>query len=436
MPSLPTEPSASSSIPRIAFLGWCDRFAENKAGQPILWHMNLLGVSQHRASAFYPLPLQGQYLLIGLFEPHGGETFCLDFREANLGRSVDLTIKIEELQLIDPITGEVLVSPAGSHVPGWTLRIIPLNQDFVVMEPGRYDVYLRADGGDQFLGTTQFVFATSQVQDPGQIEALKSDPLTGKLVRMSMNCKLCPSIFRVYAALERNPKLEEEGYLWYRSLGSRFVCECGKTQFPLDYLREGLGGALVHNLQPASSQNVGLVKLYEISALEETCREFLKLIETATSEEPVQQFLESHQVFWHSFAPTRLMSKRPILTKYTTDFVILNERKELLLVEIEKPSTPLVKDDGAMRYELQHAVAQVNNWLQEVSERREAALHCIGLRMEDVVRIGGMVVAGRTPKDPGLNRALRSWNPGEIEILTFDDLLHRTREVIRHVANV
>lgn len=436
MPSEFPSPETKSSVPRVAFLGWCDRYAENKAGQPIFWHHHLVGVSQNRVSCIYPLPLQGQHLLVGIYEPRAGESFYLEFRERTLGRTVDLSIQIESMELIDPLSGATQTGTDSSAFPGWALRVVGLNKDFMIMEPGKYEVYLKIGSNDHFLGETQFAFATPAPLSPDDTVALKSDPLSVKLVRMELSCKSCKDRLRVYAGLDRNPKLEDEGWQWHRSLGPEFVCSCGKTKFPLVYLREGLSGALVRSTQPLTSNAVDLLRTYEVSALEEACREFAGLLDRSSSEEEVQNFLESHPVFWHSFAPVKLMFKKPILSKYVTDFVILNERKELMLVEIEKPGTPLIKDDGAMRHELQHAMAQANNWLQQLGEHRAAGLDCIGLKMDDVVRVKALVVAGRTPKDPALNRRLRFLEMNDITFLTFDDLLHRTREVIRHIANV
>src|SRR5262245_2290830 len=68
-----------TSAPRIALLGWCDRFVEVKAGHPAMWHINLLGLAPHRVSTFYPISLDGYHLVFGIYEPKAGETFVVEF---------------------------------------------------------------------------------------------------------------------------------------------------------------------------------------------------------------------------------------------------------------------------------------------------------------------------------------------------------------------
>jgi len=395
-----------------------------------------MGLSANKVSHFYPTSLEGQHLLVAIYGARAGEVFKMEFRDEAAKRTMNFEVTVIGMQALDPGTSELVPAPDGAEVPGWTLQVLKMNKEFMVMEPGKYEIYLTSSAPEKLVGSTNFVAVSTAEFSPEQIAAIKSDPLSAKFVRIVLGCKECPSKLRAYAGLQKDQKSEEEGWIWYRSLGTEFACECGKTKFPLVYLREGLSGILVRSTSPLSSNLISPVKLYEASALEQACRDFREILDRNAEEEQVQQFLESHPVFWHSFAPTRLMFKKPVLTKYVSDFVILNERKELLLIEIEKPSIGLIKDDGAIRHELQHAIAQVNNWIQVFNEHRAAALDCMGLKIDDVVKVKGVVIAGRTPTDSQANRLLRSWSWDDISFQTFDDLLHQTREVLRHIANV
>jgi len=347
---------------------------------------------------------------------------------------MDLTVTISEVQAVDPVTGQIVHAPGSLQIPGWALKIITLNKDFMIMEPGKYEVFLKCKEEEQNLGSTIFAFVSSGIPSSEQIAAMKSDPMSAKLVRADFGCKECPSHLRVYAGLERNSKLEEQGWLWHGSLGTEYVCQCGKTKFPLIYLRDGLAGALFRSTKPLSSNSIDLVRLYEVSALEQDCRDFKKLIDSNVEEERYQVFLEDHPIFLCRFSPKKLMHKKPVLSKHVVDFAVLNERRELILIEIEKPTTPLLKVDGGIRAELQHAISQVKNWTQVFEDHRAAALECIGLKLAEVAKVRGAVIAGRTPQQEDEARALRGWSWQGIELYTYDDLLHHTNEIIRHIA--
>ena len=272
---------------------------------------------------------------------------------------------------------------------------------------------------------------------PEDIAAIRSDPLALKIARCRVACKLCEGELRAYTGIERSKKLEVEGWVWHESLPERFRCKCGEQDFSLVPLRTGLHGVLRRNLNPIATQNISLVRLYEKTALEEHCREFLGLLDSRAPEEEVQKFLERQPVFFSRFVPQKLLFKKPVLTKYFLDFAVLDAQKQLFLIEIEKPGLQLVKKDAGVRAELQHAVDQVRKWIQEFDSHRVAALDGLGLKLDDVAKVKGVVIAGRTPKNEKHERFLRAISWGDdIEFYTFDDLLKSVTEIIRQVAAV
>ena len=130
------------------------------------------------------------------------------------------------------------------------------------------------------------------------------------------------------------------------------------------------------------------------------------------------------------------MVKKPVLSFYVVDFAVVNQRKELLLIEIERPGIPLVKKDGGIRSELQHAIDQVRRWIQVFNDHRAAALECFDLKLEDVAKVKGTVIAGRTPQDEKQARLLRATSWGEIDFFTYDDLLKGASDIIKQIATV
>ena len=88
-------------------------------------------------------------------------------------------------------------------------------------------------------------------------------------------------------------------------------------------------------------------------------------------------------------APARLDPRdtaRPPLrwidvTTTLRDFAIVTYQHELILIELEKPSTRLLKADGNIHSELQHALGQAREWLRHADDHRMAVLQCIGVEL-------------------------------------------------------
>jgi hypothetical protein len=172
------------------------------------------------------------------------------------------------------------------------------------------------------------------------------------------------------------------------------------------------------------------------SALEEYCKQFLELIEADTAEEKIQKFLQSHPIFFLPFLPEMLMFKTAVLTRYRVDFALLNERGLLVLIELERPRLHLLKKDGGITAELQHALDQVRGWLQVFANHKGAALDAFNLKLYDVAKVKGIVIAGRSPQDKDQAMRLRCMSWVDIDLYTFDDLLHAVTEMIKRLTNV
>jgi len=426
-------------VPRLAFLGFCDRLAEIRTGHPLFWHTNLVGISMARVSHVFPLNLNGQNLVCALYNAKAGEVFKLSFQSKGGQQpfEIDVRIGVGQVTQSEASISPLETLPEGSVIPGWTLVANAISADIIVYEIGGYDVFYLADGSQQYVGTAQFAHAPVTPFSNEEIAAIKSDPLGAKHIRISLTCKLCGESLRTYTGLARQESVEKEGWLWSQGLqNDRFVCKCGKTNFSLIPIRTGLHGLLRRNLNAAANPHISTVRQYEQSALEESCRRFFQLINSNPGEEAVQKFLEANPTFFHLFVPEKLMVKSPVLTKYFVDFAILNNRKELLLIEIEKPGLRLLKKDGGITADLQHALDQVRSWIHVFNDHRVAALDGLNLKLDEVAKVRGIVIAGRKPSDEARARALRSTSWGEIEVFTYDDLLRGTTEIIKQVARV
>src|SRR5690606_37536672 len=125
------------------------------------------------------------------------------------------------------------------------------------------------------------------------------------------------------------------------------------------------------------------------------CTEFGKLIDKNPAEEVLQKFIEKNPVILHQFPADQLFFKPSILTKFKADFAIVTPQKELILVEIEKAGTRLLRKNGDHHSDLTHALGQIHSWLHEADEHRLALLDALEIPRDMVSKIRGVVIAGR-----------------------------------------
>jgi hypothetical protein len=425
----------NSSTPRIAMLGWCDRASKIQGLHPALGYLNIQALSFARISYIFPFDMYRATFVLAIYEPRLNETFRIEFRHSDGSKAFELQVTLNSLQVLTIDGSEQVDSLPASTTLGWRIAPISFEQHVTIFRPDDLSAFLIGDESEQFLATFHLLHASAPPYTPDQIAALRTDPLARTIVKLGMSCPNCGGSFKTYAALERNPKMEAEGFVWYADLGAAFACTCNQFSFSLEYLRTGLHGMLSRSLTRDDQVSSGFVRLYEITKLEEDCREFKALIESETNEQSIQSFLEAHPVFFARFSPHRLINKPKILTKYVADFAILNARKELLLIEIERSNIRLLTREGAVAAELQHAVSQVTNWIQEVSDFKTAVLDSLHIELREVAIVRGVVIAGRSPHSDDEGRALRRAFTGNVEFYTFDDLLRDTTGIIRGIAN-
>ncbi len=98
----------------------------------------------------------------------------------------------------------------------------------------------------------------------------------------------------------------------------------------------------------------------------------------------------------------------------------------------------LFKKGGHPTAELMHAYGQVNDWLQEYFNHPAAVLARLELRSEEVMRVKGIVIAGRNKKEKPdhLRRHLSKPVYPDIEFLTLDDLGNSLMQISRNLSKV
>lgn len=414
---------APTADAHVAFLGLAERVSLVGEAETTVGKWNVLGLKNAVLANFFPLNLVGYYL--GFAVRYDGAITNLDLRiRADSGEQV---AQIQFVPLLEqPVQGASAGSgglPFLQPPQGWAVVFVRLGDVLVVPRPGRYFATLvRNDGSEETVGELAFILVDPPPLTPERIAAIKSDPYAAKAVRAEIGCSKCTSKLRVYAALERNSALENEGYVWYQDIPERFVCACGTMTLDVSSMKRNFFALLGRTAQPNIGQ-ISLVPQYEESALNHLRVEFLRLLDTNPPEETLQKFIERNPVLLHPFPAQQLFFKPPILTFFKADFAIVTPQKELILIEIETTRTKLMKKDGGQAAQLNHAFDQVRGWLHKIDEHRGAVLDSLNIKAVMVSKIRGVVIAGR---DGGYNeehlRRLKGIDHGQVTFLTFDDL--------------
>jgi len=316
---------------------------------------------------------------------------------------------------------------------GWTVIFLSLGEtDIIIKKPGVYYLSLVTAEELHVIGQIHFVVIDPPPLTQERIAAIRSEPDAAKHVRLELGCKKCPSKFRTYASLERTNKLEEEGWRWYELIPDEFICDCKSTRIDLSILRRNLHGLLGRRRRDTAELN--FVPLYEKNSLESIRTDFVNLLNSKPNEEILQKFLYENSILLHQFPSEKLFPKSQILTFFVTDLAIVTPQKELILIELEKTTTRLMKKDGGVAAQLNHAFDQVRGWLQVVDEHRLAVLDSLKIEREMVSKVSGVVIAGR---DIGYDaqhlRRLKGTDWGRITLLTYDDLLFSFDVLIRGI---
>jgi len=150
-------------------------------------------------------------------------------------------------------------------------------------------------------------------------------------------------------------------------------------------------------------------------------------------EEPARQFLKenpgllcaTHEQFW---------SKLPFGDRIS-DFVFRESHNDYLLVEIEAPIRELFRRDGQQRQELTHAIDQITDWIQYISDNKQKVEEDLGLTgISTNPRI--LVVIGRSQSiTEEYRRKLASLQAlhNKLRILTYDDLIASARANLERI---
>ena len=180
-------------------------------------------------------------------------------------------------------------------------------------------------------------------------------------------------------------------------------------------------------------------KLREIDPNAHARKRMAKLIADFESllegdEEPLHQFVKSNPEL---LCPThnRMWSKLPLGDR-VTDFVFREPAGQYTLVELERASLALFREDGQQRAELTHAIDQVTDWRRYIEDNLRYAQQ--ELKLEG---ISGnpkcLVVIGRQATlTPEMRRKLVTIQNGMpwLKLMTYDDVLSNARSTFENIV--
>jgi hypothetical protein len=420
----------------VAFLGFCERAEAVRDGNTNLLKWNILGLKHVILTPVFPVPLSWWSIALAVSKPLLNEPTAIQFLAEDGQELGTLTLSTrdagDDASLVSH-EGEPLVQyPVG----GWATLFMPLT-DFPLLIPkaGVYLVALKEGETRKLIGRFQCVLLEVPKLSAERVAAIRSDPTAGKFVRMELACRFCSSRLRVWAGLDREQGQRTEDWTWYEDLPEFFLCSCGKTSMDLSSIRTNLHALLGQHTGRAGAFQ--LTSLYDAGSLDSLRSEFVQLLNASPREEDLQQLIARNPLILHQFPAELILAKPRILTSFVADFGVLTPAKELVLIELEKASTPLLKQDGGKAAELTHALDQAASWLQVVDDHRLAFLDGINLSKDQVGHITAVVIAGR---DANYNqdhlRRLKAGNANRIKILTYDDLLHSLDALCRRFSKL
>jgi len=426
------------SIPRLAFLGVCDRVNKVRNVLTGLQSYNLLNLRNEIVSNFFPLPLSGLHMVFALFDPTASNVPAIVCDSNSRGHLFRLDLKTVSL-----VPEEIPPDPRSFqefHVPTyspWLVVPLPFPEiNSVALSPDLFHFYAVDEKNKFPIGGLALYYQQPAPLNQERIAAIRSDPYASKAARMHFSCNSCRDTLKVYTGIERSKDAEKEGYMWYADLGDQFKCKCGANQIDLAMLRSGFHAVLGKRFA-TEGHEISVSRLYQKASLQGIYDSFERLLKSDPEESEFQSFFEQNPILFHIFTPARIIKKAQILNKFETDFAVLSETGQLFLVEIEKSGKPLLTKKGRRTAKFNEPFDQVHDWLDLITSHRITCLEMMDIKPNVVSRIRGVVIIGR---EEGLSKSqiskLKSTDFGEVVFFTYDDILDSLASLIREIESI
>ncbi len=162
--------------------------------------------------------------------------------------------------------------------------------------------------------------------------------------------------------------------------------------------------------------------------------EFKGLLDSNPGREQILQvFLQSNPVLLY---PThvRMWPKLP-LGATITDFVFRDANQEYLLVELERSTLPLFRQDGHATADLTHAHGQIIDWKRYLEDNLQTVQRELGLT-GITPNPSALLVMGRSqsllPRDRRKLQTMTNESP-KLRIMTYDDVYENAKAVLENL---
>ena len=189
--------------------------------------------------------------------------------------------------------------------------------------------------------------------------------------------------------------------------------------------------------------------------------EFVNLLDKNEKEEIYQQFLEKHteliptgEFLLNHFTHLSLaFSKMPIHSTYVSDFFLISKSSakwHFIFIELEKPGARLFNKDGSYSSDLNHGLAQINDWQQYFNDNANKESFKKNYVIDKIVNYNNLyknpflfkyiLVIGRR-KFLEDNGQLQRWyllnKDQDIQVMTYDSLYEalsqKTKRYLCHI---
>ena len=173
-----------------------------------------------------------------------------------------------------------------------------------------------------------------------------------------------------------------------------------------------------------------------INELQAAIDEFEKVLDSEPAEEVVQMYLsiKRNRILLDPSA-VAVTPKVKLGAELVPDFVVEASRERYVLVEIERPSLPVLTEKGRPRAELTHAQQQVKDWFDWISTHSEYARSL----MPGISEPEGWVVIGRRSSIHAEHKHVLTRENAEsrrITTSTYDHLLDRAKQHLDNLRNL
>lgn len=434
----------------VVFLGLADNVSEMEPGLNALPHFNIVGLSNYVGVLFLPAALSQKVAILAVnlnkkekieISAFHDNVFVmkldLDFLpDAKLSENKSESLIIANNEENNSIIGSQKIhSQKFTFFPSsWTVVALRLAifEDLFLDKVGKYEIFI-TKGGDKMKKIGELVIVELDVtpMSPEVRSALLADPTVAKNIQAKFSCRICADAIEVYYDLIPTLRKKEDNVFNVDTLPDIFHCKCGKLEIRLEKVKKNFHGLLLN--QPFVGGEISVERAYTSASLNIINRNFEKIVSRDQPEEVIQKFIEKNPILFSQFSPNIIKYKAPILNFYKTDFVILNAVGELIFIEIERSSTPLVKGDGDVHSKTSHAIEQVFRWINEFSDHKAAILHDWNTIPANVIRVRGIVICGRDSNHNPENVKKLKTRTTSVTLLSYDDIISSMNQLARKI---